>query len=59
MTLAMHCDRDSCDTWARTDSMGASDFVTVVSDGEVLAHCCCIDCLMQWAATHSEPTQVI
>lgn len=59
MSLAFHCDRDQCDTWIRAGAAAQlpNQFVAVLGlDGHALAHCCSLDCLMHWAAEHSEPT---
>lgn len=55
MSLATHCDREGCDTWARTDS-SLVQFITVSEGNDILAHLCCLDCLLHWSAARSEPT---
>jgi hypothetical protein len=57
MTWAMHCDADDCYNWQR-EGRKADTFVAIVPAGsdEAIAHACCLDCLMHWAAKHSSPT---
>lgn len=60
MSLAYHCDRDGCDTWIKRDAGIPNGFVSIYDssdDYEPIAHCCSIDCLMHWAASHSAPTE--
>ena len=57
MSLAIHCDCDVCDSWAKTGSHAASLFLTVSSDGEEIAHACCFWCLARYAAERGEPTE--
>jgi len=52
---AVHCDREGCDTWERTDGEFAP-FVDVVEGDDLLGSFCTLDCLTHWAAAASEPT---
>lgn len=57
--IALHCDRDGCDTWQRQDS-GMGCFITLTFApwlDEDANHFCTLDCVMQWSAAHSEPTE--
>ena len=58
MSLAYHCDREGCDSWAKYPGLG-SRFLELTEGEDVLAHFCCLDCLTHWAAANSEPTEVI
>jgi metal-dependent amidase/aminoacylase/carboxypeptidase family protein len=55
--IAWHCDRDQCDTWVRQGTDLPTGFVAVyeMNNEEPIGICCSIDCLMHWAAAHSEP----
>jgi hypothetical protein len=55
MTWAMHC--DNCGHWQK-ESSGPTTFLSVIPCGSdyAIAHVCCVDCLMHWAAKHSAPT---
>ena len=53
--ISFHCDRNTCDTW--TYNLPTMLRLTGQGDGE--HHFCTLDCLMHWAAQHSEPTTVI
>ena len=55
MTWAMHC--DNCGSWQK-ETAGPTPFVSVIRCGtdEAIAHLCCLDCLMHWAARRSVPT---
>jgi hypothetical protein len=64
MVIALHCDQDGCDSWARTGSYAAGEFLTVTGHDAVTKHTfehifCTLDCVMQWAAAHSEATEEI
>lgn len=58
----MHCDRDGCDSWQRLASELPPDWVVAAPardrDAEFGVFCS-LDCLMQWAAAHSEPTETL
>lgn len=56
MTWAMHCDAEGCDSWQKGERSDC--FVAVIHAGsnDPIAHACCLDCLMRWAAKHSSPT---
>lgn len=56
MSLAVQCDRDSCDTWQRIPTEN-NQWLTI-SDTAKTYHFCCLDCVMHWAAANSEPTEV-
>lgn len=58
--MAHHCDRDGCDSWQRADTDLISDWVVlspVRSRDDEFGMFCCLDCVMKWAAAHSEPTE--
>lgn len=59
MSLAVHCDREGCDTWIRTTSDLYNNFVGLIdlNTGTPLAHACCPDCMMHWLAANSEPVE--
>lgn len=59
MGMAYHCDRTDCDSWQRADTEHCEFVFVYDNDSELLACCCTLDCLMHWAAAHSEPTQVV
>lgn len=56
MSLAYHCEWDSCDSWARAGSDAAAEFITATSM-DLVWHFCTLHCLMHWAAAKSEPTE--
>jgi len=58
MSYATHCDADSCDSWQRLNSE-FPEFLELVEGDESVAHFCCIDCVMKWAAANSDPVDVV
>jgi hypothetical protein len=57
MTLALHCDREGCDTW---QNLPASLWIVVSNpDGRNASHFCTLDCMMHWAADNSVPTVTV
>lgn len=60
MTLAYHCDWEGCDSWQRIRGVHAIGWLKLsTEDDQVPNHFCTLDCLMQWAAAHSEPTETL
>lgn len=61
MSLALHCDADGCDSWARHYTNAAADFVSLVDVGTEMSagHFCSLDCCMKWCAAKSEPTEEV
>ncbi|MEV6219866.1 hypothetical protein [Nocardia sp. NPDC051833] len=67
MSMAVHCDRDECDTWQRTgDDLPTGWWILTASPRRFLAWneqaekswaFCTLDCLMHWAAARSTPTE--
>ena len=66
MSMAVHCDRDGCDTWQRTESDLPVDWFNVTTnrlhhrwgaDNTAQWSFCTLDCLMHWAAARSTPTE--
>lgn len=68
MSLAVHCDRDGCDTWQRTESDVAVEWFKVTVDHRFATfrrsereewNFCTLDCLTHWAAKHSSPSETL
>ncbi|WP_188827629.1 hypothetical protein [Nocardia camponoti] len=57
MSLAKHCDRDGCDSWQHIDAE-PSDWAELHFVDDV-RHFCSIDCVMNWAAANSQPSETI
>lgn len=55
MALAVHCDREECDTWAYT----AFDFFTVSAGPDYTKHYCCRWCMIVEESKDAEPTEVV
>lgn len=56
MALAVHCDREGCDTWSYDDS----HFLQVSSfDKTYIKMYCCTWCLIVEESKHAEPTEVV
>lgn len=58
MSYATHCDREGCNTFQRVNSDFPA-FLELSQGDDIVAHFCCLDCCMIWAAAHSAPTEVI
>lgn len=54
--IGLHCDLEGCDSWTRAHTDLPTGFLTV-DDGATVAHLCCLDHVMRWAAAHSEPLE--
>jgi hypothetical protein len=59
MASAVHCDRDGCDTWQKTDSvLDGSSWVRVMQ-GERLWDFCSLWCAVSGLADVSEPPEIV
>ncbi|MBF6326550.1 hypothetical protein IU451_29040 [Nocardia cyriacigeorgica] len=68
MSLAVHCDRDGCNTWQRTETGILADWFTVTvghrfDDTTRLDwsawRFCSLACLTRWAAAHGSPSETL
>lgn len=56
MALALHCDREDCDTW----SYNEKDFLILSSfDNKDIKSYCCTWCLVVQESKYAEPTEVV
>lgn len=55
MALAVHCDREDCNTW----SYSSNDFLTVSYGLGHIKHYCCKWCLVVEESKNAEPTEVV
>jgi len=54
MTVYIGCDAEGCTTFVRAQGILARDWLTITEGDTVIAHCCCMDHIMRYAA-NSEP----
>ena len=54
MSSYLHCDHDGCGNHVRAGGILAHDWITINDGDGILAHACCIDHVMRWAA-RSDP----
>jgi len=59
VTVLYGCDADNCNTIVRAGGILAQHWITIAEGDTVIAHCCCLDHVMRYAAANSEPIREV